>query len=375
MADYATYSAEDNKLRFYPAARLSQDDYLAMKAAEFKWAPKQECFMAAQWTPAREDFLLTLVDWIEDEDITMVERAAVRAERFRNYSEKRAGEAETAYNQVQQITSNIPFGQPILVGHHSEKRARKDAEKIERGIQKTIKLHETSEYWQYRAKASENYAKFKNRPDVRWRRRKGLEAEARKYERELEIQRQRHLFFSREDLTEELVAKAFYVGEMQLYDGMNRWTEWDDENRKYRLKNSLTQTLEQIFKSIDHNVKHYTRWLNHTNERIAYETEMLEGWEPQKVERLKRELSPLVNFPSEDCIEMTAAQWKQHSKYDIYQCEAFNADGTRAPWRTPGAYRRRMRSLGFLNGKNTPIFVTDMPVKYPPKQEQQVDVG
>ena len=38
----ATYSLEDNKLRFYPFHRLDKEDYERIRAAGFIWAPKQE---------------------------------------------------------------------------------------------------------------------------------------------------------------------------------------------------------------------------------------------------------------------------------------------------------------------------------------------
>jgi hypothetical protein len=138
MNDYATYSPQDNKLRLYPAARLDEETYKAVKDQGFIWAPKQECFVAPQWTPQREDFLLSMVDAIDDEDSTMEERAEQRAERFQEYSGKRAADAERAYNAVQAISDAIPFGQPILVGHHSQRKAEKDAQRIENGMRKTV---------------------------------------------------------------------------------------------------------------------------------------------------------------------------------------------------------------------------------------------
>jgi hypothetical protein len=38
----ATYSPEDNKLRLYASMRLSRELYDRVKAAGFKWAPKQD---------------------------------------------------------------------------------------------------------------------------------------------------------------------------------------------------------------------------------------------------------------------------------------------------------------------------------------------
>ena len=134
----ATYSPEDNKLRLYSLTRLDAETYQKVKTAGFIWAPKQELFVAPMWTPAREDLLLELCGEIGDEDTSLVERAEERAERFEEYSEHRAEDADRAHNAVKSITDFIPMGQPILVGHHSERRARKDAERIENGMRKAV---------------------------------------------------------------------------------------------------------------------------------------------------------------------------------------------------------------------------------------------
>lgn len=179
----ATYSPEDNKLRLYAASRLPADLYARIKAAGYSWAPKQECFIAPMWTPARADLAEELAGEIGDEDSTLITRAEERAERFDGYSDSRSADAESARQAVAAIADNIPLGQPILIGHHSEKRARKDAERIQNGMRKAVKMWETARYWEERAAAAIRHAKYKERPDVRARRIKTLEAALRKVEK------------------------------------------------------------------------------------------------------------------------------------------------------------------------------------------------
>lgn len=66
--------------------------------------------------------------------MTYRERREAKAERYREWAEKRDGKADAAYERVQSITERIPFGQPILVGHHSEKGARADQRRIQSGM-------------------------------------------------------------------------------------------------------------------------------------------------------------------------------------------------------------------------------------------------
>lgn len=179
----ATYSPDDNKLRLSFVSRLPREDYDRLRAAGFAWAPKQELFVAPMWTPEREDIALEFAGEIDDEDTSLVERAEARAERFENLAEKRAEEGARARDAVSAIADGIPLGQPILVGHHSERHARRDAERIENGMRKAISAFETAGYWAGRAKGAIRAAKYKERPDVRARRIKRIEADARKMEK------------------------------------------------------------------------------------------------------------------------------------------------------------------------------------------------
>ncbi len=175
----ATYSPEDDKLRFYPDSRLSTEDYARAKTAGFRWAPMQKLFFA-MWGIKAEDLLIEWCGEIGDEDKSLVERQEERAERFEDYSDSRKDDAERAHKAVSAIADNIPLGQPILVGHHSERHARKDAEKIENGMRKAVKMWETSQYWKDRAAGALAHAKYKELPAVRARRIKTLESELRR---------------------------------------------------------------------------------------------------------------------------------------------------------------------------------------------------
>jgi hypothetical protein len=106
----ATYSPEDNKLRLYSTTRLDSETYQRVKAAGFKWAPKQDLFVAPAWTPERADLLVELCGDIGDEDTSLVDRAEERADRFLDYKAARAGDATRAHDAVKAIADNIPFG-------------------------------------------------------------------------------------------------------------------------------------------------------------------------------------------------------------------------------------------------------------------------
>jgi len=148
----ATYSPEDNKLRLYSTSRFDPETYARVKAAGFIWAPRQQLFVAPAWTPHREDLLLELCEEIGDEDTSLVHRAEERSERFHEYSESRSEDADRAEKAVAAIAENIPFGQPILIGHHSERRARRDAERIHDGMSRAVRMWDATSdrTWAYR---------------------------------------------------------------------------------------------------------------------------------------------------------------------------------------------------------------------------------
>ena len=70
---------------------------------------------------------------------------------------KRAELAEKAANAAaataRGIAGHIPFGQPILVGHHSERRHRRDLERIENGHRRSFEKREEAEDLRRRANA------------------------------------------------------------------------------------------------------------------------------------------------------------------------------------------------------------------------------
>ncbi len=71
--------------------------------------------------------------------MTRRERIEARIAKRREWAEGRKAKSAQAFGAAHRLADGIPFGQPILVGHHSEKRARRDAERIrgamDRGVE------------------------------------------------------------------------------------------------------------------------------------------------------------------------------------------------------------------------------------------------
>lgn len=176
----ATYSPEDNKLRIYAFHRLDNETWARMKANGWKWAPKQELFVAPKWTPEREDLARELCGDIGDEALSVEDRATQRAERFAGYLANRRRDAEGYRETAQALSEDIPFGQPILVGHHSARRAMRDARRIESAFNNALDHWSRAEYWEQRIPAVLAHAEGRGDKGTRERRIKGLEADARR---------------------------------------------------------------------------------------------------------------------------------------------------------------------------------------------------
>lgn len=282
----ATYSPDDNKLRLYASARLDRETFERVKAAGFKWAPRQELFVAPMWTPGREDLLIELAGEVGDEDTSLVERAEERADRFSDYSDSRTKDAEQARRAVAQIADAIPFGQPILVGHHSERHARKDAERIENGMRRAVQMWDTAQYWKSRAAGALRAAKYKERTDVRARRIKTIEADKRKALRAIEEAQAFLKAWAAEGLTMERakaianrshVSRCFPLADYpreapaSQYEGpMSIWSALDG--------GVITPEQGRDIETAAHArvIERQGRWVAHYDNRLSYERAMLE---------------------------------------------------------------------------------------------------
>jgi hypothetical protein len=264
----ATYSPEDNKLRLYPSARLEADVYERVKAAGFKWAPKQELFVAPAWSCGREDLLLELCGDIEPEEMTMAERAELKAERLAGYAEKRLSERNAYHRAADRYSERFADGQPILAGHHSERSARVAQKRIESAMSQAAKRERVAKTHLYRAEGALANANHKNSARVRAGR---IETLLKDYRDQCRTEKQ-----YRENLagwevsdTQEKVMAWINTGDRLSYDARRKLTDapegWEDM-RTNRI-NAYTRAL-QPGSSLH-------RWKEHLINRLGYERSLL----------------------------------------------------------------------------------------------------
>jgi hypothetical protein len=95
------------------------------------------------------------------------EKRTARIERMRAKAARLGAAAESAHAQARRTANAIPSGQPILVGHHSEKRHRRDLDRIHRGFKKSFDLSNQSTALELRAeRAEKGRAVFSDDPEA-----------------------------------------------------------------------------------------------------------------------------------------------------------------------------------------------------------------
>jgi Domain of unknown function (DUF3560) len=259
----ATYSPDDNKLRLHGTS-VPPVLYTRLREAGFIRAPRQQLFVAPAWKPEREDLLLELCGCIGDEDTSLLERATARATRFEEYSESRALDAQAARERA---------------------AASADARRIHHATRNSVQLWDTAHYWAARAQAAVGHAQYKQRPDVRRRRIKTLEADKRKQERRVAHAQRLLVKLQPEGLSTTELLAILTLGDVSQCFPLSKYPRQPPASQ-YEGPRSLWSTLNDdiinaaqarqiAIRSHQHAATDAGRWLTHTNSRIAYERAML----------------------------------------------------------------------------------------------------
>lgn len=79
------------------------------------------------------------------------ERQEAKRERYLDRADKADAESNSRFQASHDRADMIPLGQPILVGHHSEKRHRRDIERINNDMRKSVEASDKAEYYKRKA--------------------------------------------------------------------------------------------------------------------------------------------------------------------------------------------------------------------------------
>lgn len=130
---------------------------------------------------------------MEEAETDRAERMEDRAGALKVKAEKLAAESDARYQRADEIAKRRPFGQPILVGHHSERGARADQKRIEQNMDKFCELAADSRRAEAAAEAAQKHMAHRENPARTFRRIEKLEADRRRVQRSLDGYTRRHL--------------------------------------------------------------------------------------------------------------------------------------------------------------------------------------
>jgi hypothetical protein len=82
-------------------------------------------------------------------------KRAARIERMRAKAARLEAAAAGAHAQARAVGDRIPMGQPILIGHHSQRRHERDLERMDASFRKSMKLAEEAKTLERRAVSAE----------------------------------------------------------------------------------------------------------------------------------------------------------------------------------------------------------------------------
>ena len=140
--------------------------------------------------------------------MTYRERRAARADRLRGWADGREASSAQRIAAAKATADLIPFGQPVLVGHHSEGRHRRDIARIDNGFRRGFEDADKAESMRSRADTIDRQADraiYRDDPDEVER----LEEKLAKLEAQREQRKQANADYRREHRAELKAMSAY----------------------------------------------------------------------------------------------------------------------------------------------------------------------
>ena len=178
----ATYNKATGWMALGFPGKPSAEVLAEIKSFGFRWRPRRKQWVA-KWTVEREDLGKKFAGKIETVDITPNWQR--KAEYAAEQANKHMTESNERFDRTWKSMQTIPFGQPILVGHYSEKSHRAHLKRIDKGFEIARREGAIAEKYGERAKRYGRKARGES-PGLIYRRIRKLEAEERGWRRSIE---------------------------------------------------------------------------------------------------------------------------------------------------------------------------------------------
>ncbi|HZC08365.1 MAG TPA: DUF3560 domain-containing protein [Ktedonobacterales bacterium] len=151
----------------------------ALKANGWRWSGyRKQWYNNRRWP--------TVPACVAVEDGGECAYAEERADRLQDRAAAHVEKSNAAYKRSHDLVSMIPLGQPILVGHHSERADRNRRAKSWAAMDKSVAEAKTADRLDDAAKSSAAHQAYKQTPEAMQRRVDRLSAELRKMRRHVD---------------------------------------------------------------------------------------------------------------------------------------------------------------------------------------------
>ena len=157
----ASYNMATGWMRIVFDEKPSRETLDKLKEQGFRYQPRSRAW-TAKHNYRREELLKEMAGTVEDVNIQPDYQG--KAEYYAGKASSTKAEADELYSRAKQKMDMIPFGQPILVGHHSEKRHRSDLDKISRGFEKSFETSDKAREYAERSERASIKAEGKENP-------------------------------------------------------------------------------------------------------------------------------------------------------------------------------------------------------------------
>ncbi|MEV7011722.1 DUF3560 domain-containing protein [Streptosporangium sp. NPDC051022] len=122
----------------------------------------------------------------EARETELYERADARADAYTGFARNAARRSDTHRETARAATAGIPLGQPILLGHHSQRRHERALERSDNHTRKAIAEGDRAAHWAGRANAAAHLEEHRKNPGVTRRRIERLEEQLRRVQRAID---------------------------------------------------------------------------------------------------------------------------------------------------------------------------------------------
>jgi len=163
----ASYNMATGWLRIVFDEKPSRETLNKLKSEGFRYRPRSRAWTAKQNT-TREALIESMAGKVEEVNISVNNEK--KADFYNQKADKLREESKERYGKAKQLSDFIPIGQPILVGHHSERKHRSDLNKIDKNYKKSFELGDqakkaqaTADRYQAKAEGKENPVTILNR--------------------------------------------------------------------------------------------------------------------------------------------------------------------------------------------------------------------